>query len=396
MRVMRAIWVVFCALLASLPELASAQLICKLIPGDTNRDNQIDDGDLLSCLFSFGGSETNCDFNGDSRVDDADLLTVLFNFGQQGAPSFSGTRRPSQGSVILPVQIQLHGYRSDGIQVPVVIEAQRVGDSVIFRQEATLFQNPDIVRIAVPAPGRYRIQVYAPNGVWLRAEADTNDAFVVNLFSGQTLSGEATIRLRVPFTNYQYTDIVLSVDGQPADWAGDIPALPHRVPEALLTVHTDEYANGTHTITVYDVYGHSRTVEVSFQNAVSEIEVDPLFEYQSSDSSIPSSCRIRATLSQPSNWEVRILSVDPDPVLIRSFSGFGSAIDVEWDGLTSSGTEAEDGVYEILFVVGNSSIQHKKKTNKSRRSEGFILRETDSSIFLRGCRRSSASRTLCE
>lgn len=56
--------------------------------GDVNRDNRVDDADLLGVLFDFGraGSNLNSDLNRDSRVDDADLLIVLFNFGRVGDP----------------------------------------------------------------------------------------------------------------------------------------------------------------------------------------------------------------------------------------------------------------------------------------------------------------------
>jgi hypothetical protein len=57
-----------------------------LINGDVNRDNQIDDADLLEVLFAFGqtGANLPADCNGDGTVDDADLLIVLFNFGAVG------------------------------------------------------------------------------------------------------------------------------------------------------------------------------------------------------------------------------------------------------------------------------------------------------------------------
>lgn len=51
------------------------------IPGDLNGDGCVDDADLLTVLFAFGGSNPLADVNGDGIVDDADLLIVLFNFG---------------------------------------------------------------------------------------------------------------------------------------------------------------------------------------------------------------------------------------------------------------------------------------------------------------------------
>ncbi|MCS7208430.1 MAG: hypothetical protein NZ874_02560 [Fimbriimonadales bacterium] len=55
-----------------------------LINGDANRDNRIDDADLLRVLFQFGTSDAQADLNGDGIVNDADLLIVLFNFGTIG------------------------------------------------------------------------------------------------------------------------------------------------------------------------------------------------------------------------------------------------------------------------------------------------------------------------
>lgn len=59
-------------------------LVFNLVNGDLNRDNVIDDADLLTVLFSFGANDPNADLNGDGVVDDADLLIVLFNFGAVG------------------------------------------------------------------------------------------------------------------------------------------------------------------------------------------------------------------------------------------------------------------------------------------------------------------------
>lgn len=55
-----------------------------LIGGDANRDNRIDDADLLLVLFNFGTNNAQADLNGDGVVNDSDLLLVLFNFGTIG------------------------------------------------------------------------------------------------------------------------------------------------------------------------------------------------------------------------------------------------------------------------------------------------------------------------
>ncbi|GBC94064.1 hypothetical protein HRbin15_02571 [bacterium HR15] len=48
--------------------------------GDTNGDGCVDDIDLLTVLFSYGGNTPEADVNGDGIVNDADLLEVLSNF----------------------------------------------------------------------------------------------------------------------------------------------------------------------------------------------------------------------------------------------------------------------------------------------------------------------------
>lgn len=52
--------------------------------GDTNGDMKVDDGDLLTVLFSFGSNDAAADVNDDGSVDDGDLLIVLFSFGLIG------------------------------------------------------------------------------------------------------------------------------------------------------------------------------------------------------------------------------------------------------------------------------------------------------------------------
>ncbi len=376
----RALWLA-CWMIIGMLHSAMSQLTCVMVPGDANQDNAVDDADLLTCLQNFGTSATNSDFNGDGTVDDADLLTCLTNFGQSGASPFSGTREVANGNVVLSIRVTLQGYRNDGISVPVVLEAQKMGSSVVYRQQTTLFSNPDVLHIAVPEPGRYRVQVSIPDGVWLRSEVDTNDAFnIVNLQSGQTVEGEVSVRLELPFRFYEYADVMMSVDNQPVDWAGDI-ILPFGRPAVLMTIPTNEFANGIHIVTVSDIYNHSRSIVLNFQNRVFNVYVEPIFEPFSLDSEMPSSCRIRADLAQQHSWEVRILTIDNPPFVVNSFRGTGLFIDIVWNGTNSLGIEVENGVYEVEFVIDGIQLQQKKKTNKNRGGEVFILLETDKSIF---------------
>lgn len=53
----------------------------ELRDGDVNRDDCVNDTDLLAVLFNFGQANASVDLNGDGIVNDSDLLQVLFNFG---------------------------------------------------------------------------------------------------------------------------------------------------------------------------------------------------------------------------------------------------------------------------------------------------------------------------
>jgi len=61
-----------------------AAIQVRLLNGDVNADNIVDDADLLYILMHYGQHTPDYDLNGDALIDDADLLIVLFNFGAIG------------------------------------------------------------------------------------------------------------------------------------------------------------------------------------------------------------------------------------------------------------------------------------------------------------------------
>lgn len=104
---MRTIWLI--GFLVALWSGVGAQSLV-LTNGDVNGDNQIDDADLLTVLFSIGRTcEPECpeDLNGDALVDDADLLIVQFNIGQVGAPAFAGSVQTPSGAFGRRLHLQL-------------------------------------------------------------------------------------------------------------------------------------------------------------------------------------------------------------------------------------------------------------------------------------------------
>ncbi|MFN3690141.1 MAG: hypothetical protein ACK4UU_04365, partial [Fimbriimonadales bacterium] len=61
-----------------------AQIQVRLLNGDVDGNNLVDDADLLYILLNFGSHAPQYDLNGDNYIDDSDLLIVLFNFGAVG------------------------------------------------------------------------------------------------------------------------------------------------------------------------------------------------------------------------------------------------------------------------------------------------------------------------
>ncbi|RMH10782.1 MAG: hypothetical protein D6697_00235 [Armatimonadetes bacterium] len=61
-----------------------AQIQVRLLNGDVDGNNLVDDADLLYILLAYGSHSPAYDLNGDNWIDDADLLIVLFNFGAVG------------------------------------------------------------------------------------------------------------------------------------------------------------------------------------------------------------------------------------------------------------------------------------------------------------------------
>lgn len=59
-----------------------AQLVGATCGADINCSGCVDESDLVSVLFAFGGNSSEADVNNDGVVDDSDLLSVLFSFGQ--------------------------------------------------------------------------------------------------------------------------------------------------------------------------------------------------------------------------------------------------------------------------------------------------------------------------
>ncbi|MCS7209538.1 MAG: PQQ-binding-like beta-propeller repeat protein [Fimbriimonadales bacterium] len=62
----------------------TAEIRVRLLNGDVNGDNIVDDADLLHILLSFGNYAPDYDLNGDNFINDTDLLLVLINFGAVG------------------------------------------------------------------------------------------------------------------------------------------------------------------------------------------------------------------------------------------------------------------------------------------------------------------------
>jgi hypothetical protein len=342
----------------------NCQMAVSLIPCDVTGDNRIDDADLTAILFSYGDANPNLDITGDGIVDDADLLMILTYYGQNGVTSFSGQRQSAFGTVRLIIRVEISGYRQGSIQLPIVVEAQKSSGGTVYRKEGMLWANPGEIWIDVPEPRRYRVQV-AVRGC-LIGETDTNEAFKLLRQDGSVFQGEVRLGVLLPFSNYRYRQIILSINGENWDLAGDL--LLQSPTRVEFLIHTDMFTNGNNLIEVRDVYGHVASGIFGLDNQIYDVYV---FSYFSPTEN--QHCEIRARMASSQPWRVEIWSTDTEEGrLLRTYSGSGTTISVLFDGRDSSGNMIEDDVYEVRIYNSNQLIS-KKLNSKMRIGEAFIL-----------------------
>jgi len=200
---------------------------------------------------------------------------------------------------------------------------------------------------------------------------------ISNVNNGDTLSADWLVNVSAT-NNYQYADVKLQVDGTVVAW-GSTTLTPTGSNLEQLAFDTYGFSNGSHTLTVLDQYGNTDIRTVTFSNQVGNISVDPIFDLTPGVTDVPSTCSISATLTSSVAWTVTVQTTEEIPVTVRTYSGTSSSINVSWDGKDGTGVEVADDVYDIVFTSPAQTT--KKKVNKNKVGDCFLIFETDRSVF---------------
>ena len=209
---------------------------------------------------------------------------------------------------------------------------------------------------------------------------------ITNVNNGDVLSGEMVVNVMLLPGTYQYGDITLAVDGTQADAAGDLSTTTASGVAVSMTLATDEYTNGIHTLTVSDGV-NSASYNVTFSNDVSNISVDGIFDPSGSLTSdgVGTTAQFSGTASGA--WEVDIVATDGSNATIRSFTG-SNAISVIWDGTDNNGNPVPDDSYTVSFSTTAAASPHlgggsghKKPTSKQTLGDALLIFANDRTIF---------------
>ena len=120
-----------------------------------------------------------------------------------------------------------------------------------------------------------------------------------------------------------------------------------------MIIDTRSLANGVHTavaaVTVNGVWHSSSPVTFTTSNVVSETRSSDIWDGGRSDPWL-----YQAKLQTPSTWTVEMR--DEAGALFRTFSGFGSTIDLAWDGKRDNGQVAPEGSHEVTVAVNGAAV----------------------------------------
>ena len=208
------------------------------------------------------------------------------------------------------------------------------------------------------------------------------------LLNNTSLSGQFLLNASTVIAGAAYGDGYLQIDGQEVtSVAANSVAGADGTYGIPFVIPTDEYLNGTHTISVTDgIRPDIRTV--IFNNFISNVNYDPVFD-PSDPSDVPGTSHITASLGSVSNWQVQITS--SDGVLVRSFTGMSASVNVVWDGNDMLGLLTEDDVYTVTIQAspapglkpkGGPTYMATKAVSKSSVGTGaaFVLVQSEDVI----------------
>ena len=171
---------------------------------------------------------------------------------------------------------------------------------------------------------------------------------ITNISNGSVLSGDVDVTTFIAGSSPGFGDVSLYIDGVEIE-SGQPDPDGQGNNTVVITVPSNEYANGTHQIKVMDAQGNTDIRTVIFSNVISSLRYNPVMDTNGSASDVPHTAQITATLSSSQQWQIQIQD-DSDNV-IKSFSGSGTSINVSWNGTNSSGLVVSDDSYDFTITT---------------------------------------------
>ncbi len=189
------------------------------------------------------------------------------------------------------------------------------------------------------------------------AATPTAQAFgFLNVGNGSSLSGSQPVQVSMASSNHgdEQNLVHFQVDGQYYEDGGEFqsPVSGGTTVTTSFVLDTQQYANGSHTITITDGINTS-TINVVFNNNLSVVNVVNMFD-PSGGNSEPTTATISAVLASTSSWTVSIYTTDNSKTLVKSWSGNSNTISLNWDGTNSTGSQMPGDAYEVDIAVGTS------------------------------------------
>ena len=184
-----------------------------------------------------------------------------------------------------------------------------------------------------------------------------------NITAGQSLSGEIFVSIRALPGYVKREDVNFKVDGIQAGLVSlqgqlDAPNL------TSISLSTERFANGSHTLTLGDTAGNYDQVTVTFQNDVSSLSHSSIMDLNTSTSDVPHNCRITADVEPGISVSVQIL--DEDQNVFRSFPPTTGNVDVVWDGRGNDSSQIADGSYFLSVSTSTSSASRQPSSSLSK------------------------------
>ena len=178
-----------------------------------------------------------------------------------------------------------------------------------------------------------------------------NSAVVItSINNGDTLTDDRTVSANVLTNNGLVT---LVVDGVDISTENVVLVPGHN--SSGFPLETNSFPNGSHLITIRDAFGNTDTRTVTFSNALSNLNYNPMFDRTPGVTDIANTCHITGTFSTSQSWTVNISDDSNNPV--NTFSGNGTAVDATWNGTNSKGQVMPADDYLVTITGSGTASQ---------------------------------------